>query len=40
MPTGLDYRHGKLYSSAWSVAFFMNIPHAGQIVRVAPRAFH
>ncbi len=40
MPTGLDFRHGKLYSSAWSVAFFLKIPHAGQIVRVDGRAFH
>ncbi len=40
MPTGLDYEHGQLYSSAWSIAFFLDIPSAGQIVRVDRRAFH
>ena len=40
MPTGLDYRHRRLCSSAWSIASFLGIPHAGQIVSVDRRAFH
>jgi hypothetical protein len=40
MPTGLAYRNGHLYASAWSVASFLGIQHAGQVVRVNPRAFH
>ncbi len=40
MPTGLDYRHGRLYSSAWSIASFLGIEGAGQVVRVRNRAFH
>jgi hypothetical protein len=40
MPTGLDYERGHLYSSAWSVASFLGIEHAGQIVSVSPSAFH
>lgn len=40
MPTGLDFRHGHLYASTWSVAgLFLGIPHAGQIVRVRQSAF-
>jgi hypothetical protein len=39
MPTGLDYRHGHLYASAWSIASFLQIPNAGQIVKVSRRAF-
>ena len=39
MPTGLDYHDGTLYSSAWSIAGFLGIPAAGQIVTVAPHAF-
>ena len=34
MPTGLLYEHGKLFSTAWSVASFLGIPHAGQVVKV------
>jgi hypothetical protein len=40
MPTGLDLRHGNLYSSAWSIASFVGIQHAGQIVRVPRSLFH
>ena len=40
MPTGLVLKDGLLYSTAWSVASFFGIPHAGQVVRVRDRAFH
>ena len=40
MPTGLLYEHGKLFSTAWSVASFLGIPDAGQIVKVKEGAFH
>ena len=40
MPTGLDLRHGNLYASAWSIASFVGIQHAGQIVRVERSQFH
>lgn len=40
MPTGLDYKGGKLYASAWSIAGMLGIRHPGQIVQVSPRAFH
>jgi hypothetical protein len=40
MPTGLLFSHGNLYSTAWSVAFFLGIEGAGQIVKVKPGAFH
>lgn len=39
MPTGLGLRGGRLYASAWSIASFMGIPHAGQVVRVRDSAF-
>jgi len=39
MPTGLDFDHGRLYASAWSIASFLGIKHAGQIVRVRPGSF-
>lgn len=39
MPTGLQLRHGHLYASAWSVASFLGIDHAGQIVKVGRNAF-
>lgn len=39
MPTGLDFHHGVLYVSAWSVAGFLGIPDAGQVVAVRPEAF-
>ena len=39
MPTGLVMRRGKLFSSAWSTAFFFGIPNAGQIVRVTRNEF-
>jgi hypothetical protein len=40
MPTGMLWQHGKLYSSAWSVAgLFLQIPDAGQVVRVSQSAF-
>jgi hypothetical protein len=40
MPTGLLWRNGTLYSSAWSVASFLGIEHAGQVVAVHRNAFH
>jgi hypothetical protein len=40
MPTGLALKHGHLYASAWSVGFFLGIPHAGQVVRVRESSFH
>lgn len=39
MPTGLLWRHGALYASAWSIAGFLGIPDAGQVVRVGWRSF-
>lgn len=39
MPTGLLMKGGHLYSTAWSVASFLGIPQAGQIVKVNTRAF-
>ena len=39
MPTGLDFRGGDLYSTAWSVALFFGIDHPGQIVKVKQSAF-
>lgn len=39
MPTGLDLKNGDLYSSAWSIASFLGIRHAGQVVQVRERAF-
>jgi hypothetical protein len=40
MPTGLEYFGGRLYASSWSIASFLGIPHAGQLVQVNPSAFH
>ncbi len=40
MPTGLLFKGGHLYSTAWSVASFLGIPDAGQIVKVKAGAFH
>ena len=40
MPTGMMFRHGHLYASAWSIAFFLGIEHAGQVVKVPRAAFH
>ena len=39
MPIGLLFDKGKLYSTAWSVASFLQIPDAGQIVKVKAGAF-
>lgn len=39
MPTGLAYHDGSLYASAWSVAGFMGMQKAGQIVRVHASSF-
>jgi hypothetical protein len=39
MPTGLVLKNGHLYASAWSIASFLGIQHAGQVVRVRERAF-
>jgi hypothetical protein len=40
MPTGLSLRRGRLYASAWSIASFLGIQHAGQVVRVRLSSFH
>jgi hypothetical protein len=41
MPTGLTLNCGRLYATAWSVAGeFLNIPNAGQVVRVSRHSFH
>ncbi len=40
MPLGLLWQHGRLYSSAWSIAGMMGMSDAGQLVRVGKRAFH
>lgn len=39
MPTGLDFHGGTLYASAWSVAGFLGMPDAGQVVAVGESAF-
>jgi hypothetical protein len=39
MPTGLEYRDGALYATSWSIASFLGIQHAGQVVKVDRRAF-
>jgi hypothetical protein len=39
MPTGLALKNGDLYASAWSIASFLGIQHAGQVVKVRERAF-
>jgi hypothetical protein len=40
MPTGLEYFGGRLYASSWSIASFIGLQHAGQLVQVNPSAFH
>jgi hypothetical protein len=40
MPTGLEFHDGRLYASAWSVAAFLGMPGAGEVVQVGSRAFH
>ncbi len=40
MPIGLVLKDGRLFSTAWSVGFFLGIPHAGQVVRVRDSAFN
>jgi hypothetical protein len=39
MPTGLEYFGGRLYASSWSIASFIGLQHAGQLVQVNPSAF-
>ena len=39
MPTGLELENGALYASAWSVASFLGLDGAGEIVRVGEDAF-
>ena len=40
MPVGLEFHHGSLYSTAWSLAgLFLGIPGAGQVVKVDRSAF-
>lgn len=40
MPTGLVLKKGHLYASAWSIAGFLGMQHAGQVVKVKERSFH
>lgn len=39
MPTGLEWTHGHLYASAWSLAGFLGMPSAGEVQRVGSGAF-
>jgi hypothetical protein len=39
MPTGLEFRDGKLYATTWSVASFFGRPNTGRLVTVDDRAF-
>ncbi len=39
MPSGLLWRDGKLWSSAWAIAAFMGMQDAGQVVTVDKKAF-
>jgi hypothetical protein len=39
MPTGLAWHDGALHSTAWSIASFMGMQRAGQVVRVPASAF-
>jgi hypothetical protein len=39
MPTGLAWHDGALHASAWSIASFMGMQRAGQVVRVPAGAF-
>ena len=39
MPTGLLFDDGELFASAWSLAAFVGIQDAGQVVKVSPSAF-
>ncbi|MGY1884098.1 ScyD/ScyE family protein [Blastococcus sp. SYSU DS0753] len=39
MPTGLEWTHGHLYASAWSVAGFLGMPGAGEVQRTGSGAF-
>jgi len=39
MPSGLLFTGGKLYASAWSIAGFLGMSDAGQVVKVSDRAF-
>ena len=39
MPTGLVLRDGKLFASSWSIASFLGMQHAGQVVRVPDSLF-
>ena len=40
MPIGLQLKGDRLYSTAWSIAFFLGIADAGQVVEVPRGAFH
>mgnify|MGYP002779608709 CR=1 FL=1 len=39
LPAGLEFLNGKLFASAWSVAFFLGIEDAGEVVQVPSGAF-
>jgi DNA-binding beta-propeller fold protein YncE len=39
MPTGLEIDDGKLYASAWSIASFVGLDSAGEVVRVGRDSF-
>ena len=40
MPTGLVLKRGHVFASAWSIASFFGMDHAGQVVKVRESAFH
>lgn len=40
MPIGLQLKGDRLFSTAWSIAFFLGIADAGQVVEVPRGAFH
>ena len=39
LPTGLEFLGGELFASAWSVAIFLGLQDAGEVVEVPPGAF-
>ncbi len=39
MPTGLEFHDGRLYASAWSVAAFVGLQDAGEVVRIGRDVF-
>ncbi|HET6482321.1 MAG TPA: ScyD/ScyE family protein [Actinoplanes sp.] len=39
MPTGVQFTHGKLYATSWSIAGMLGIKDAGRLVEVSPSSF-